>query len=499
MRDVLERNVASQLRKIAFSALIYGALVIVCLGGIVWGIAHGFSGIFPIHWSSNEPILEFPVDLLFYNFLMPSAVKFFRPSDGFQRLYRWWFRKCARALRLTWFLFGERRLDEEGHHVRRTWWGLFTRKRGDYNEPLTSKNQRWIAGARGLDAYFVRDGRFVRTPGSDLVRIPKGGKAFQELDGSDDPDDESKSSQETPAQDQSDLYTKVYIPPMFGLRIGLFIVLIWLFAAITGVSVTILPLVLGRQVLASLIPHHLRMNDVYAFSIGLYILGGCVYGALHHRYGLARAKQALDLNSMSLQHTLSGLFSYGVRFVKLVYTFVAFAFVVPALFALLVELYFVIPVHTYLAAHERHFIDLIQDWTLGVLYVKLIGRLIMWYPHSRPARALQAITRHGWLNPDARLATRSVIVPATVVMSLATLIPLAVGWLAIQLRLDSSTGLTQSQVYRYSYPAVLMLGSVVVALQFFSFTVARWKQGIRDEVYLVGQRLHNLGESRAAA
>ena len=39
VRDVLERNVTTQLRKIAFSALVYGALVIICLGAVVWGLA----------------------------------------------------------------------------------------------------------------------------------------------------------------------------------------------------------------------------------------------------------------------------------------------------------------------------------------------------------------------------------------------------------------------------------------------------------------------------
>ncbi|KAA8572221.1 hypothetical protein EYC84_002127 [Monilinia fructicola] len=65
VRDVLERNVTTQLRKILFSALVYGALVVVCLGGVVWGLSFALKGVLPIHWSSNEPVLEFPVDLLF--------------------------------------------------------------------------------------------------------------------------------------------------------------------------------------------------------------------------------------------------------------------------------------------------------------------------------------------------------------------------------------------------------------------------------------------------
>ena len=125
VRDVLERNVATQLRKILFSALVYGGLVVICLGGVVWGLAYAFNGVLPIHWSSNEPVLEFPIDLLFYNFLMPLAVKFFKPSDGLHAMYSWWFRRCARMLRLTWFMFDERKLDEEGYNVRRAWTDIF--------------------------------------------------------------------------------------------------------------------------------------------------------------------------------------------------------------------------------------------------------------------------------------------------------------------------------------------------------------------------------------
>ena len=39
VRDVLERSVSTQLQKIAFSALVYGAQVIICLGGVVWGVS----------------------------------------------------------------------------------------------------------------------------------------------------------------------------------------------------------------------------------------------------------------------------------------------------------------------------------------------------------------------------------------------------------------------------------------------------------------------------
>jgi len=266
-----------QLRKIAFSALIYGFLVLVCLGGVVWFLFHQFEGVLPIHWSSNEPVLEFPVDLLFYNFFMPVAVQFFKPSEGLQKMYSWWFKKCARALRLTSFMFGDRHKDEEGHTVRKTWLATLLFKGSDAAKPVIDPAEKAAADVGEQDTYFLRDGRFVRAPASDSVRRPKGQAVFipvtegnMRLDGEPDPEDGETGPNSTN-------FRLVYIPPNFRMRIFIAVFSIWLFAAVTGVAITIGPLLLGRTLLRTLVPKNLRMNDVYAFSVGIYIIGGIVY------------------------------------------------------------------------------------------------------------------------------------------------------------------------------------------------------------------------------
>ena len=486
----------SQLRKIAFSALVYGGLVIFCLGGIVWGLHRFIDGILPIRWSSDERVLEFPVDLLLYNFLMPSAVQFLQPADGLHEIYTWWFRRCARLLRLTSFLFGDREEDEEGHYIGPVWRRFWLRTNGDIHLSLVDHDHRTQLHGQDLDRRFIRDGRFVRTPGSDQVRVPKGHRAFIEINAADERlaghvDDTNDSNKPGP-----DLYTKVYIPPMFVARICSFIVLIWLFAAVTGMGVTILPLACGRMVLSAILPDQVRMNDVYAISIGLYLLGGCAYVALRFQQALTWARRSVRFDVALVPPVLGVIGQHGLRTLTLLYTLAAFGFVLPGLFALLMELYLIIPAHTYLAAHERHIIDLIQDWALGVLYINLVGRFILWYPQSRPARALRAVVRHGWLQPDARLATRSIVLPATVAMVTAATVPLALGWLTIRLRLDQAMVTEQHHVYRYSYPLTLGLCLAASVVWYLGAAIERWKYRIRDDVYLIGQRLHNLGESR---
>jgi E3 ubiquitin-protein ligase MARCH6 len=481
--------------------LVYGALVILCLGGVVWGIYFSFENVFPIHWSSNEPVLEFPVDLLFYNFLMPLAVKFFKPSVGLNRMYGWWFRKCARTLRLSHFLFGERAEDEEGYHVRCSWKDWLLRKKGDYKNPASVDERRVLTQDQAAGAFFVRDGRYVRAPASDQVRIPKGIDTFLEVD------EKGARSDGLPDPDQglhgskNDMFSMVYIPPYFRVRVSLFILLIWLFAAATGVALTIVPLVLGRYVFTFLIPNHLRMNDIYAFSIGLYLLGGTLYGIINFRRISTFVLTALSPNPRSntaalLRHTRN----YGIRLLRLLYTYFSFAFLLPALFSLLVEVYIIIPLHTYFGApSERHIIHFIQDWTLGVLYVKVLGRLILWNSPSRPANALRGIMRHGWLNPDIRLATRSFIFPASVVMAFALVAPLAMGWGANKSIFFGADATFHNRVYRYSYPAMLTLGFVMFGAYGVGAAFRGWRQRIRDEVYLIGERLHNFGERKVVA
>ncbi|KAK5011178.1 hypothetical protein LTR16_005169, partial [Cryomyces antarcticus] len=284
VRDVLERNVSTQLRKITISALVYGALVIICLGGVVWSLCYVFEGILPIRWTSNKPVLEFPIDLLLYNFLTPVVLKFFRPAHGLNVVYEWWFRKCARALRLSHFLFGERREDEEGHYVPRIWSRFVT---GEEKNEKGGETPPPVAGGI-MSVEFRRDGRHVRAPASDQVRIPKGGEVFLDVDEENTRlDGEPDESQGMHGYD-NEQFTRVYIPPWFRLRIGLFIAGLWAFAAATGVGATIVPLLLGRQMSSIFIPDELRMNDIYAFSIGIYSLGALIYCVLHYEAAIGR-------------------------------------------------------------------------------------------------------------------------------------------------------------------------------------------------------------------
>ncbi|PHH66180.1 hypothetical protein CDD81_243 [Ophiocordyceps australis] len=553
VRDVLERSLAAQLKKILFSALIYGALVTVGLGGVVWTLSYTMPGILPIHYSSNEPVLEFPVDLLFYNFLMPLAVRILKPNDRLHTTYTWWFRKCARCLRLTHFLFGERRIDEEGtlqlasgaaskwpsaftwlqlternKVVRMTWRDVAKAISADPNslppvggEAMMRQRKKALVKTRQL----VKSGRFVRAPATDRVRIPKGRHVFLEVW------ETGQHKHERPENDfyMTDQFKLVYVPPSFRTRIFLLILSIWLFAGITGIGITVVPLVFGRVFFKALIPSHVRTNDIYAFSIGIYILGTLVFSALRiQRIASAvRSRAQAAWNNMTASGLAGRVASEFVRAVKIAYAYFSVIVVVPLVLSLIIELYLAIPLDTYMnppatlaseattegrssvigpqkaIGSASHSILLIQAWTLGVLYLNLGCKMILSLaPESRMAIALRSVLRHGFLRPDVGVLTRAFIIPATAVAIIAAFGPpllvrmaLALGSLFGPESIPSSTVL----LYRYSYPAAALFGLVAQGVIGLGGILRGWKTRIRDEAYLIGERLHNFGAATAGS
>jgi E3 ubiquitin-protein ligase MARCH6 len=492
VRDVLERNVITQLRKIAFSAIVYGALIVVCLGGVVWGMWYASANILPIHWTSSESALEFPLDILFYNFLTPIVVRFARPSDGLHAMYKWWFRRCARILRLSDFLFKDPHKDEQGHFVYRTWKSWLTRQTVDVEATVDTEPE-----GDNKDVYFKKDGRHVQAPASDQVRIPKGLPVFVDVDENGHPRGDGQNGQAMQTNGINPSMTAiVYIPPWFRIRIALFVIAVWFFAAFTGIMVTIVPLLCGRKILSTAIPNANNVNDIYAFSLGIYVLGSILWTVLHYQPIFAFLRTTLWPSSETRAQVFSKVISYTKQFLSIVYVYSALALGLPILFAVLLELYILMPIHVFFGPEESHVIHVIQDWTLGILYVRIGTRFLTWNRQSRAARAVQAVVRNGYLNPAAGLATRAFIVPSliafAVLIGFPNIVAAMLNWTVFRLRSEEEL----IRLQRLSYPVAM---ACVFSVWLFIVTTKateRWRARIRDEVYLIGERLHNFGEKR---
>ncbi|KAK5204182.1 hypothetical protein LTR41_010154 [Exophiala xenobiotica] len=483
VRDVLERPVPAQLGKIAFSALVYGGLVIVCLGGVVWTLSC-IPSVLPIQWATPEPRLAFPVDILFYNFMLRYVLRMAEPSKRISAVYKWWFRGCARSLRLTNFLFGEE-AQEETYSTTNRLQGLFT--------------------GQGANTEMLKDGTYVRAPASESVRIPKGRNVFlqvneqnERIDGQPDVDFGNHGKKDT-------RFTKVYLPPRFGARISTFVFLLWVFAATTGVAFTIGPLLLGRQVLYLLTQSSLPPNDLYAFTTGVQILAAV-------GYAIAYAGPALDyVKSKIPQSSWSQVIGTAKYVLGLVYLLSFTALVLPFVLSLILELYIHIPLVTYMAWHRKgsspgeaatinnHIatIFILQSWVIGLLYSRLLYRQFLLHmgPGSRISTTLYAITRNGILKPDVRLASRAFVLPVTVVCLVLLGSPL-ISAKAIIMIVGIQDQEVKMHLYRFAYPSALGLLVTWLGMLGVKKQVASWRAKIRDEVYLIGERLHNFSEPK---
>ena len=144
---------------------------------------------------------------------------------------------------------------------------------------------------------------------------------------------------------------------------------------------------------------------------------------------------------------------------------------------------------------------MLQDFALGLLYCRIVSRTLVSAPSSRAAEAFRRITANGYLNPNVRLATRFLIIPSLILATFTFAFPPLVAYTLIAGASNSGFAVmqdaeVQTLVYRYSYPCAGALVGAVLAVLEVARATERWRARVRDEVYLVGERLHNFGEKK---
>ena len=369
-------------------------------------------------------------------------------------------------------------------------------------KPVIGEDRKILADDRETEVYFMRDGAYVRTPGSDAVRIPRGGRVFLEvnelnerIDGQPEGADQDLHSR------ANDKFTTVYIPPMFKLRISIFVFLVWLFAAATGIIFTVVPLIIGRQLLQPLCQNGTPPNDLYAFTTGvcLYATLGGLWLISQHCWAQIRSVLDSSHDTPTIKTILSRL---SVQIFSIIYAATIFGVVLPLLLSTIFELYVTQPAYLFFLQRESQTSDLkipevkpriflVQIWVTGLLYERFVIRRML---RTRAAGAMRAIVRDGYHKPDARLATRALILPAIVVSTVLLTLPFACGKAIIQI-FDIKDHDHQVKTYRNAFPILLAILITIRSGAALIYRIHEWRIMIRDEVYLIGEKLHNFGEA----
>lgn len=483
IKDILERSVRSQMRKIGISVLIYGGLILGAFGSVVWTVCHCIGNILPLSWGSSEPLFEVPFDLLLFQILLPLTYRYVKPHKKIKAVWTTWFTAVSRTLRLSSFIMGERDPLQEGHfEAKYRIWSQFMAP------PLNP-----------AASTFIKDGSFRRAPNTDSLPMRKDKNMIMSVTEDNVLVDPIELPDDT-ADDPN--YTVVYAPPNFRVRIYLFMIAMWMFAAVFGVSSTIVPLIFGRKIFRAISPKQ-TVHDLFAYLYGVYAFGLVLWMMSmlsRFRTNIQRSLSQLQWIIKQPKEALLNLKAGLVLAAKWAYLLSTMSILIPALLGLCLETYVIIPLGIWYNPAYVPTVHLVHDWIVGLIYVKIFGRTAVMIPTSSIGQALNRTIRNdwrrGWKDPDLAVATKELIIPISTSLIAALAIPLSVGALARQTVYRTATQDVGVLIYRMSYPAALVSCSLLLALKGTYILAQQWRAKIRDSLYLKGKQLHNFGDPR---
>ncbi|VVT58895.1 uncharacterized protein SAPINGB_P006438 [Magnusiomyces paraingens] len=254
--DIMERDIVSQLGKIGISGLIYTALILLCIGGVVWSFRYVLDFSFIPLTMDLSPELISPgiyLNLCIISIAPLLAIsQYFKPVAIIRKLWTNIFGKACHALRLSSFILNKQVPIEQGSVHYGSFKAWFKNVKPDYSSPKKPEDLKTIPPD---SAYFVPDGCFVRAPASDNAVVQlnndlnhgqKDGKIKTKLFLVVTKDDERLDGLEDTDNDLKN-YNIVYCPPHFRWKTAGFLSVIWLFGSLIVFSVTGLPIIIGQM------------------------------------------------------------------------------------------------------------------------------------------------------------------------------------------------------------------------------------------------------------
>lgn len=167
--------------------------------------------------------------------------------------------------------------------------------------------------------------------------------------------------------------------------------------------------------------------------------------------------------------------------------------VIPLLFGLLLELVVIVPLRV--PIHQSPVFFIWQDWALGVLYTKIACAITMMGPDWFLRAAIERAYREGIRDMNLMFIFKELAAPVIISFGLALAVPYVIAHSIVPLFVSNVQ--LRNAIARRLYPFLLLVGVVgaVVVLQIRQFR--KLYEHIKNDKYLVGQRLVNYDHRRA--
>ncbi|KAG2172819.1 hypothetical protein INT43_000169 [Umbelopsis isabellina] len=498
IKEILERPVLTQLRKIGASGIMYSAMIFFGIGTVIFIIAVVGGSVLPLRWSYTEPLSYFPIDLLVIHLIIPPTITLIKPKILLEHAFSRWWHSAAKFLRLSSFMFDERHADEEGTHFRKTWNAWIHQRKA----PVVSIDEADVSiqhVSEDGEVEFVRDGQLVRAPRLDGVPVIPGRRMLVPVDPHTleplDSEERRLGHPAATAAGGNDANTViVYLPPHFRRRVILFLFLMWFCGSVFLCSVTIIPLLLGRHIFDNYITTDRKVHDIYSFALGLYLMW---FFAVAFDW-TAKHKQRLADNGWHMHGTdiKQVATKYGSVALKVGYLFTTIGLILPLLVGLCMELYILNPFRD--LDNKPPTIDPLQDWAFGIVLLNILHGVINVLPENHLQQLLTQVFGAGITRTNIMMATKSIIGPLMLGSVLAILLPSLIIYGSIQtLGMYVSLNDTAMQLFFFQsiYPATLFVLGCIYLCKLAIRLARHIMQSIRDDTYLIGRRLHNVDGS----
>lgn len=497
IKEVMDRRLIPQLRKIAISAVMYAILICVCIGGVVWSLRYIFLASFlPLTFDfvkTKEALKSLSVfmslflhcvvlltfRLVFWNFL--------RPVHIIRAVWETVFLRACAKLRLSSFILNRPIPRERGTVYYGSFKAWFDSVQPDYFKPAPVEDIETIPHDKAI---FVLDGVFVRAPATDGAAGKKELKLFIEVN-KDDIRVDGLENDETDLKD----YTVVYTPPHFRMRVFGLLCVIWAIGGLVVFSVTGLPIIVGRFLLSFVFSSkEVDENNVFAFAVGFIptLLGICAVDWRaeineFRKYGLRNIRNGIT--SAGGQKQILKLFIGALKF--LLFSAVYFG-IIPLLFIYTLHKFVVEPLNVFMSISFSDNVSAYQSlWstTLFLLVVFLVHSPSR--PNFPPCRIINRIFQNGYMDLDVVFACRVFLWP---ILSFLVLhfIPQSLHYAGSKLVGRGYKSRAFLIMRDYSYISAIT-SLVLAAMTFVGESIwRRWETRFRDQVYLVTEQLENL-------
>ncbi|XP_068423101.1 E3 ubiquitin-protein ligase MARCHF6-like isoform X2 [Clinocottus analis] len=227
------------------------------------------------------------------------------------------------------------------------------------------------------------------------------------------------------------------------------------------------------------------VHELYTAASGLYICWLFIRGATVMLSWMPQGRTIIMIK----------VHEWTLMILKTIVVAVLLAGVIPLLLGLLFELVIVAPLRVQL--NQTPLFYPWQDWALGVLHAKIIAAITLMGPQWWLKTVIEQVYANGIRNIDLHFIVRGLAAPVIGVLLLSLSVPYTI-----------SKGITpllgvqpemQTLVERRIYPFLLM---VVLLLSILFFQIRQFRrlyEHIKNDKYLVGQRLVNYERKRISS